>query len=147
MTICKWVGPAASLPEIACTCACFLKTNIGLRWANAHRATCHLSLNTMRNRKVGKVVFALGLVVSVLATAITIAQFALDGSISMAFRGLLPATLLMITGNNLIQRSTQNQIEQTRKPALVIALVFGILVALALVAALLFITLSNRTRF
>ena len=101
----------------------------------------------MRNRKVGKVVFTLGLVLSVIATAITIAQFALDGSISMAFRGLLPATLLMIMGNNLIQRSTQNQNEQTRKPALVIALVFGILVALALVAALLFITLSNRTRF
>ena len=101
----------------------------------------------MRNRKVGKVVFALGLILGVSASVIMMAQFALDGSISIAFRGLLPATLLMIMGNSLIQQSTQNQIGHTKKPAFVIALIFGILVLLALIAALLFITLSSQTRF
>ncbi|NJM40095.1 MAG: hypothetical protein HC853_04670 [Anaerolineae bacterium] len=56
----------------------------------------------MTNKSMGKLVIATGIGFAILAFAVAIAQYALHGSVMVGLKGLLPASMLIISGTRLM---------------------------------------------
>ena len=99
----------------------------------------------MKKKTIGKLLMGIGIAGILLAVAIAILEFALNGSVFVGLRGISPMSMLIFIGNQLTRDNSLSANARYGKFGLLIVVItVVVLIALAILAAWFLVTATSH---